>query len=121
MKSRAEKAYQSRHSTPAQVSTQTDTDSISIDDYYDFSPDRDIIQRVRYVFDQILGMMPKQAEKDVRFTMMKTFMYESLKDLARVPDPQIVQMTGQMANALQFVANGTMAELHEMLEENAGD
>jgi hypothetical protein len=68
-------------------------------------------------------MLPSDAHKDMRYVAMKTMMYESLKDLARVPDAQIVQMTGQMANALAFVANGTMAELNELLEEeaNAGD
>jgi hypothetical protein len=66
-------------------------------------------------------MLPKSAEKDVRYIMMKTFMYESLKDLARVPDAEISRMTGEMANALMFVSQGTMAQLHEMLEENAGD
>ena len=110
---RAEAQYQARHSSPTQASTQTATVST------DFSPDRDIIQRVRYVFDYILGQLPAEAKKDLRYTAMKTMMYESLKDLARIPDQMIMQMTESMAQALMFVANGSMADLEE--EEDAGD
>jgi hypothetical protein len=89
----------------------------------DFSPDREIIQRVKWVFDQILAVMPKSAEKDIRYVAVKTMMYESLKDLARIPDQQIIVMTKDIANALLFVADGNMTELEEMLREkaNAGD
>jgi hypothetical protein len=114
---RAEMMYQGRHSSPTLDSTRTATVST------DFSIDREMIRRVRYVFDQILAMLPVDAKKDIRYTAMKTMMYESLKDLARVPDDQICMMTESMANALMFVANGSMEDLEAAMAEeaNAGD
>lgn len=88
----------------------------------DFSPDREVIQRVRYVCDQILGMFP--STKEMRYVALKTMMYESLKDLARIPDDQIIMMSTDMCRALDFIANGSMAELEAALREqaeNAGD
>jgi hypothetical protein len=112
-KTTLEEAYQGRHTSPAPDIARTATAST------DHSVDREIIQRVRYVFDQILSMLPKSAEKDMRYVAMKTMMYESLKDLARIDDEQIVMMTGDMANALMFVAHGSMEELKFSLEEEA--
>jgi hypothetical protein len=116
---RAEAMYRGRHSSQPQDITgmaRQSQGTVSTD----FSPDRDIIQRVRYVFDQILTMLGPDAKKDMRFIAMKTMMYESLKDLARIPDEQIKQMTQDMANALAFVANGTMSMVEEY-EEDDGD
>jgi hypothetical protein len=83
-------------------------DSVTTDD---FSRDRDTIQRMKYVFDRILEIVPKEAEKDMRFTFMKTMMQESLKDLARIPDRVMLPMVDEIATALNFVVHGSMAEL----------
>lgn len=103
--------YRGRHSRQTLDSTPTGTVTTN-----PFDPNREIIQRVRFVFDQILGMIPDGANKDLRFTAMKTMMYESLKDLARIPDETIIMMTSDMANALNFVAQGSMEAVL-----NAGD
>jgi hypothetical protein len=68
-------------------------------------------------------MVPRNSQKDTRFIVLKTMLMESMKDLARVPDDQIIGITGEMANALRFISSGTMAELRELLaeSENAGD
>jgi hypothetical protein len=66
---------------------------------------------MKYVFDRILEIVPKEAEKDMRFTFMKTMMQESLKDLARIPDRVMLPMVDEIATALNFVVHGSMAEL----------
>lgn len=77
---------------------------------------------MRWVFDRILEILPKAAEQDMRYTVMKTMMRESLKDLARIPDRIMIPMVQEIQQALDFVANGSMAELEAYLaqeEENA--
>lgn len=88
--------------------------------------ERLMMRKVRFVMDEILAMLPSGAEKDVRYTMMKTFMYESLKDLAMIPDRIISQMTSDMANALAFIANGSDEDFEAAVaakqeRENAGN
>lgn len=117
---RADQMYRSRHSRGIQETVRFQAGSV-ITEQTDFSPDRDVIRRVRYVCDQILGMFPS---KDMKYTALKTMMYESLKDLARIPDDQIMMMSNDMGRALDFIANGSMAELEAALREqseNAGD
>jgi hypothetical protein len=123
---RADLKYKARHQkNPLPASTGTMAiDQAASAIIEDFSPDRESIQRVRYVFDRILDTAKTLGvEKDVRYTMMKTFMYESLKDLSRVPDSVILPMVEEFAQALHFVSSGSMAELTAYLEqeENAGD
>lgn len=87
----------------------------------DLSPNRDSILRMQFVFDRILEIIPAEGKSDVRFTMMKTFMKESLKDLARIPDRVICPMVAEIAQALEFVAHGSMADLMQQLEESTDD
>jgi hypothetical protein len=81
----------------------------------DLSIDRDSIRRIEWVFERILAIVPAEHKGDMRVTMMKTMMRESLKDLALIPDRIILPMIEQIAGALNFVVNGTMAELEEAL------
>jgi hypothetical protein len=87
-----------------------------------FDPNRDMIKRVRYVCDQILGMFPSKG--DMRYKALRTMMYESLKDLALISDENITMMANDMRNALDFIGNGSYEDLMAALaeqSENAGD
>lgn len=117
---RLERAYKGRHSSrQVPVPTDLSPDTVTTNP---FDPNREIIQRVKYVMDAMLKMVPPSGQKDVRYIALKTMLYESLKDLARVKDEEIIGITQEMANALMFISQGTMAELQEMLElQDAGD
>lgn len=120
---RLEKMYQGRRRNTDQLApTSTAAALPESDTIDDFDPERDSIRRMRWVFDRILEILPKAAEQDMRYTVMKTMMRESLKDLARIPDRIMIPMVQEIQQALDFVANGSMAELEAYLaqeEENA--
>ena len=81
----------------------------------DFSPHRDSIRRMRWIFDRVLEIVPPEHQNDPRYTIMKTMMREGLKDLALVPDRVLLPMLGELAQALQFAAEGSMDELEAHL------
>jgi len=85
-------------------------------DTTDLSRDRETIQRLEYVFTKILDMIPHGARSDSRYVFLSTMMKESLKDIALIPDEVIVPMVRECAYALQFVSDGSMAQLEEYLE-----
>lgn len=87
----------------------------------DLSPDRDSIQRMRWVFDRILEILPAAAKADMRYSVMSTLMRESLKDLARIPDRVMLPMVAEIQQAMDFVANGSMEELRAWLESEEHD
>lgn len=122
---RLEQQYQARHSRnlpqPVEMDPEMSSilegpiqprDSATIDD---LSPDRDSMKRIQWVFDRIVDMVPHDNRKDTRYVMMSAMMRESIKDLALIPDRIIVPMVQEIAGALSFVANGTMAELEEAI------
>jgi hypothetical protein len=61
--------------------------------------------------------VPDNMRSDWRYTAMRTMIMESLKDVAMVPDEVIIPMVKEFAEALAFVAEGSMAELERALAE----
>lgn len=74
------------------------------------------MQRIRWVFDRLLEIVPAEHRGDTRYIAMKTMFREGIKDLALVPDAVLLPMFREFAQALAFVADGTMKELEELLE-----
>lgn len=117
---RLEAKYQARHRNPEQAPQSTNSPqsglpaSVTTED--DLSRDRDSMQRIRWVFDRILEIVPLEHQGDTRYTVMKTMFREGIKDLALVPDRVLLPMFEEFGQALAFVANGTMQELEELLE-----
>jgi hypothetical protein len=69
------------------------------------------MQRIEYVFQSILELLPETAKSDFRYTAVKTIMRESIKDLEMIPDETIVPMMRQFAQAIAFIADGDMADV----------
>lgn len=113
---RLEKEYQGRRrkhlSSDPNLADKELLDSATTD------PNRESIQRVRYVFDQLLKFIPKEFQSDARYTFVKTMMMESLKDLALIPDESLLPGFENFANALMFVVNGSMEDLDESERDN---
>lgn len=78
--------------------------------------ERDIVRRIKYVAERILDVVPEGMRNDWRYTAMKTMIMESLKDIAMVPDEVIVPMVKEFAEAMAFIAEGSMEELEEALK-----
>ena len=74
---------------------------------------RPVIERIQFVFERILELMPNGMRKDWRYTAVKTIMMESIKDLSLVPDETIIPMMREFSQAIAFIADGTMEDIED--------
>lgn len=98
--------YQGRHSSP-QTELPQDTDST------DFSPDRPLMLRFKYVVDHILSMIPVGYKDDMRIKVFMSFIKDAMRDIAMIPDEMIQGMTREAAHAFMFIADGNLDDLIE--------
>jgi hypothetical protein len=114
----AEAAYQQSRSQPTEL---PDTGSTGPTSVTDSTEDREVIQRIELVFQRILEVLPEGMKKDWRYTAMRTIMFESIKDLRLIPDEVIIPMMREFAQAISFIADGSMEEYRASLEEAEDD
>jgi hypothetical protein len=90
-----------------------------------FDVNRPLMVRIKWVFNRILDIIPITARDDMRYIAMKTMMMESIKDLARIPDEQLIPRLREISQAFGFIADGDMEEIEAAMAaeqlENAGD
>jgi hypothetical protein len=82
---------------------------------------REMIERIGFVFDHILSLVPQSERHSNRFRIFKQLAKDALKDIALVPDEIISKMSMEVSMAFQFIAEGSMEDLLEYLAEQENE
>lgn len=70
-------------------------------------------KRLYHMLDQIVNMVPVEMNDHPMAKMLSAFVRESRKDLRRIPEEWITGLAAQLAEAFQWVAEGSMSDLEE--------
>lgn len=69
--------------------------------------------RTYYVLDRMLKLIPDEAKEHPMAQMLTFFIREGKKDIRRIPEEFILNLSGQIGEAFMWVAQGSMNDLIE--------